>query len=243
MYDARTHVVCHVSRPVLHLRNIRCTAKAINPPWWSYPRYHTQNLQHTYLWPSVHSPDGLGRSAQDSLVTFCRHCTKWFSYCHRRPPRFSFASYALGMLYSSDTEAKNAVWGGLMTAGAQAQGAIGVVISGRCRDIAEHRALKFPVFSRGHSTLGQSSFTQPAAVNIPLTISPQGPGAESFPAVTIEPRDWIVADEDGVVCVPRSLESQVIELATKGRQVDALCMDDIRAGRGVQNSFKLHRGK
>jgi regulator of RNase E activity RraA len=130
-----------------------------------------------------------------------------------------------------------------MTAGAQAQGAIGVIISGRCRDIGEHRALGFPVFSRGHSTLGQSTFVQPATINVPLTIFPQGLGAESFPAVTIEPGDWMVADEDGVVCVPRLLESQVIELATKGRQIDSLCMDDIRAGKGVQNSFKLHRGK
>ena len=130
-----------------------------------------------------------------------------------------------------------------MTAGAQARGAVGVIISGRCRDIGEHRTLGFPVFSRGRSTLGQSPFTQPTAVNVPLTISPQGPGAETFPAVTIEPGDWMVADEDGVVCVPRLLESQVIELATKGRQVDSHCMDDIRAGKGVQNSFKLHRGK
>lgn len=47
-------------------------------------------------------------------------------------------------------EAKNAVWGGLMTAGAKARGAIGVVISGRCRDLAEHRNAGFPVFARGH---------------------------------------------------------------------------------------------
>jgi regulator of RNase E activity RraA len=130
-----------------------------------------------------------------------------------------------------------------MTAGAQAQNATGVIISGRCRDIGEHRALGFPVFSRGRSTLGQSSFTQPSAINVPLTIAPQGLGAESFPAVTIEPGDWMVADEDGVVCVPRLLEAQVIELATKGRHVDTLCMTDIRAGKGVQNSFKLYRGK
>lgn len=130
-----------------------------------------------------------------------------------------------------------------MTAGAQARGATGVIISGRCRDLAEHRALGFPVFSRGHSTLGQSPFTRPSAVNVPVTILPQGSGADSFLPVTIHPGDWMVADEDGVVCVPRSLESQVIKLATKGRAIDALCMDDIQAGKGVQQSFKLHRGK
>jgi regulator of RNase E activity RraA len=53
----------------------------------------------------------------------------------------------------------------------------------------------------------------------------------------------MIADEDGVVCVPRDLESQVIDLATRGRGIDELCMEDIKAGRGVQESFKLHRGK
>jgi len=130
-----------------------------------------------------------------------------------------------------------------MTAGAQARGATGVIISGRCRDLGEHRSLGFPVFSRGHSTLGQSPFTRPSAINVPLTIRTQGPGADSFPAVTIQPGDWMVADEDGVVCVPRNLESQVVELATKGREVDSRCMDDIKAGKGVKASFKLHRGK
>ena len=55
-----------------------------------------------------------------------------------------------------------------MTAGAQAQNATAVVISGRCRDMAEHRAANFPVFARSQSTLGQSSFTRLYAVNEPL---------------------------------------------------------------------------
>lgn len=134
-----------------------------------------------------------------------------------------------------------------MTAGAQARSALGVVISGRCRDLAEHRSLGFPVFARGNSTLGQSPFTRPSEINVPLTIKPipnvESNGADEFPAVTVQSGDWMVADEDGVVCVPRELEDQVVELATKGRHIDSLCMEDIKAGKGVQASFKLHRGK
>ena len=142
-------------------------------------------------------------------------------------------------------EAKNAVWGGLMTAGAQARGALGVVISGRCRDVAEHRLAGFPVFSRGHSTLGQSPFTRPSALNVPLDIAPQGVGIsnDTFPSVRVEPGDWIIADEDGVVCVPTSLADQVVGLATKGREVDEKCLEDIKSGTGVQAAFKKHRGK
>ncbi len=120
-----------------------------------------------------------------------------------------------------------------MSAGAIARSAKGVVISGRCRDIAEHRALGFSVFARGRSTLGQSPYTRPSAVNIPIQLGP----------VTVQPGDIIVADEDGVVCVPSNLVDATVEYAKKGREIDERCMEDIKAGKGVQASFKLHRGK
>ncbi|KAG1865817.1 ribonuclease E inhibitor RraA/Dimethylmenaquinone methyltransferase [Suillus subalutaceus] len=142
-------------------------------------------------------------------------------------------------------QAKNAVWGGLMTAGAQARGAVAVVISGRCRDLAEHRAADFPVFARGHSTVGQSPFVRPSGVNVTLTIHPKdaGDGPDAFAPVTVTPGDWIVADEDGVVCVPLDMVDKVVELAKKGQDIDAKCMADIKAGKGIQASFKEHRGK
>lgn len=128
-----------------------------------------------------------------------------------------------------------------MTAGALARSSLGVIISGRCRDVAEHREQSFPVFARGHSTLGQSPFTRPSEVNIPLHISPED-GEDAFPGVEVKPGDWMVADEDGVVCVPRAMEEQVAELAQKGREVDEKCMEDIKKGLGVAASFKKHRG-
>ena len=133
-----------------------------------------------------------------------------------------------------------------MSAGALTRGATGVVISGNVRDLSEHRSLKFPVFARGHSTLGQSPFTRVSEVNVPVAIKPQYPSSSepqhSFPELIIEPGDWVLADEDGVVCVPKALEAQVVELATKGRAVDALCMEDILKGRGIAETFKDRRG-
>ncbi|KAI0339808.1 RraA-like protein [Trametopsis cervina] len=150
------------------------------------------------------------------------------------------------VVVAAPPQTKNAVWGGLMTAGAQRRGALGVVISGRCRDLSEHREANFPVFARGHSTLGQSPFTRPSAVNVPVTISPEGvtPNSEgAFPEAVLNPGDLVIADEDGVVFLAPSLAEQVLVLAEKGRVVDAKCMEDIRAGSGVQEAFKKHRGK
>ena len=130
-----------------------------------------------------------------------------------------------------------------MSAGAKSRGALGVVISGRCRDLDEHRNQGFPVFARGHSTLGQSPFTRPSAVNIPVTINPEGAPEGSFPAAVVNPGDIIVADEDGVVFVAQDMGDKVVALAQKGREVDAKCMEDIQTGKGVQETFKKHRGK
>jgi regulator of RNase E activity RraA len=129
-----------------------------------------------------------------------------------------------------------------MTAGALARGAVGVIISGRVRDVGEHRSQGFPVFARGHSTVGQSPNTRPSAVNVPVRIR-VSVSEEDKDAVQVNPGDWLVADEDGVVCVPQALEADVVRLAEKGREVDAKCMEDIKAGLGVQASFKKHRGK
>lgn len=132
-----------------------------------------------------------------------------------------------------------------MTAGAVKRGALGVIIGGRCRDLAEHRSANFPVFARGHSTLGQSPFTRASEVQIPITVlNGKGPEIDdAFPSVTVVPGDWIVADLDGVVCIPRELKDQVVNVAEKGREVDARCLIDIQAGRGVQETFAKWRGK
>lgn len=59
----------------------------------------------------------------------------------------------------------------------------------------------------------------------------------------IEPGDWIVADLDGVVVVPSHQMEKVKELCRKGRAVDELCKADIKAGRGVAETFKKYRGQ
>jgi regulator of RNase E activity RraA len=43
------------------------------------------------------------------------------------------------------TDARSAIWGGLMTVRAQVNGVQGVILSGRCRDLQEQWASGFPV--------------------------------------------------------------------------------------------------
>ncbi|KAG9127965.1 hypothetical protein FRC07_006982 [Ceratobasidium sp. 392] len=140
---------------------------------------------------------------------------------------------------------KSAAWGGLMTAGAQVRGVRGVVIDGRARDLVEHRAAGFAVFARGGSTLGQSPFTRPSELNVPITILPR-PDFETcyentFAAVEIHPGDYIVADVDGVVCVPPEFVENVVDGCRYSKAVDEKCMMDIQSGRSIQETFQHWR--
>jgi len=130
-----------------------------------------------------------------------------------------------------------------MTAGGQARGVLGVVVSGRVRDVAEHRATGFSVFARGTSTVGQAPFTRVAEVQVPVTVNVDSEQRGGLAAVAVNPGDLLVADEDGIVCVPKLLEKEVLRLASQGREIDARCLKDIRSSVGVAESFRRHRGK
>ena len=92
-----------------------------------------------------------------------------------------------------------AVWGELATQSCLQKGAVGVVIDGAIRDTAEIRALKFPAFSR----LIMSNAGDPKGlgeINIPVMIG----------GVRVEPGDWIVGDDDGVMVIPKA---RAVEMA------------------------------
>ncbi|SPO27459.1 uncharacterized protein UTRI_10576 [Ustilago trichophora] len=153
------------------------------------------------------------------------------------------------MVVTAPSLNRSAVWGGLMTARAQYLDLKGVVLDGRCRDLMEHREAGFAVFARGHSTQGQSPFTRPSELNVPITISDpttegkEGEGSKNpkMPSVTVRPGDLVLADMDGVVIVPPSVAADVIRQAEKGRREDEKCMQDIKAGMPVKEAFAKNR--
>jgi 4-hydroxy-4-methyl-2-oxoglutarate aldolase len=69
----------------------------------------------------------------------------------------------------------------------------GVILGHGVRDVAELRDMGFPVWSRAVSAQGSVKATA-GAVNIPVVLGGQ----------TIAPGDVVVADDDGVLVVPRA---------------------------------------
>jgi regulator of RNase E activity RraA len=97
-----------------------------------------------------------------------------------------------------------AVWGGLMTAGAVANGHVGAVLDGGVRDLTEiRRDYDFPVYAREVSpgtTLGRY---KTVAAQVPVRVG----------GVVVHPGDIIVADVDGVVVVPHERASEVLAMS------------------------------
>lgn len=98
-----------------------------------------------------------------------------------------------------------AVWGELATESAKNKGLAGLVCDGAVRDTGEIRKLEFPVWARCVT----SHAGEPKGhgeINQPIEIAGQ----------RICPGDWIVADDDGVMVLPRR---QAVEMANRGADV------------------------
>jgi 3-hexulose-6-phosphate synthase / 6-phospho-3-hexuloisomerase len=98
-----------------------------------------------------------------------------------------------------------AVWGELATESAVNKGLAGLVVSGAVRDTADIGRLKFPVWT----TLITSHAGNPhglGEINQPIEIA-------GWP---IMPGDWIVADDDGVIVLPKAL---AVEMANRAMDV------------------------
>ena len=102
-----------------------------------------------------------------------------------------------------------AIAGDFIMGMAKTLGIAGVVADGVIRDIQGTKELEYAVFCKG-TTVAASGKAGWGEIN--TTISCGG--------VSIDPGDWIVADADGVVVVPKDQKESVLEESAKKEAAD-----------------------
>ena len=114
------------------------------------------------------------------------------------------------LVVACSSENSDGAFGELLATSLKALGVRGVVLDLGCRDAAEISEMKFPLWSRAISAKGTVKASI-GAVNLPVVCA----------GVSVKPGDVVVADDDGVVIVPRLDAAQVAKAGEEREKKEA----------------------
>ncbi|HUC26722.1 MAG TPA: 4-carboxy-4-hydroxy-2-oxoadipate aldolase/oxaloacetate decarboxylase [Streptosporangiaceae bacterium] len=123
------------------------------------------------------------------------------------------------LVVTTTSLSSDGAFGELLATSLQHRGVCGLVTTGGVRDVAELEAMNFPVFCTAVSAQGTVKATA-GAVNVPVGIAGQ----------RICPGDAVLADDDGVVVVPRRDVGQALSAARARAEKEAATRAAFRRG-------------
>ena len=127
-------------------------------------------------------------------------------------------------------DSKKAVWGELATWSCAVKGLSGVVIDGAVRDVDEIRKMNFPVFAK---------YINPTAGD------PKGFGEINVEiycgGVKVRPGDWIVADDTGVVVIPKEIAVEIANRAKDVFEKEQRIRAEIKAGSTLSQVLRIKK--
>src|SRR6266446_5270476 len=125
---------------------------------------------------------------------------------------------------------RNAPWGELLSTAARARGARGAIVDGLVRDVQKIEELGFPVFAAGIKPVDSMGRGCVTAYNVPVECG----------EVIVHPGDFVFADYDGVVVVPKAIVKEVMELASDKVRREDSSRAELMQGAYLRDVFKKY---
>lgn len=125
------------------------------------------------------------------------------------------------LVIDASSTSLNAVVGDIIATKARHRGIVGFVIDGLVRDIAGIVELgDMPVFARGVTPIGPLH-RGPGEINFPVSIG----------GIVVQSGDFVIGDANGVVVVPQSSASDLLDRLERQREAESEYLVAVREGR------------
>lgn len=132
------------------------------------------------------------------------------------------------VVVAADSDVDAALWGGMMSARAQARGAVAAAVNGGVRDLEQIASLGFPVFGTGRCIKDIRRRGYMAEFNTTVTMD----------GVPIRPGDIIFGDANGVILIPQERFDEIYAELDRAFTEEAATHRGLTSGEGAQKLFE-----